>query len=267
MVNQKIKQHKTGKLILLSVVALFSFCGFLLANIPAKKLWHYLPTDHLPVELKGINGTAWSGMAESLLIQGTKTPLLVSELRWQIEPTQLLQGKFKINVQIGGAALPISGAGTITVTRNDLAIENLALDTTAQWLVDASGQKLPASVAGNVFLQLDELKLNNNGCQSAKGDAQWAQSQLDSFFGQFDLGNTTATISCQGGELVAKIRQSSPILKSNGDFRLGIKGGYTFTGNMTPEESIPESVKNGLKMLPYPDANGAYPLKFSGFIN
>ena len=265
MANQKIKRSKAVKWIFYTVLGLFSFCGFLLANLPAQTLWQYLPHDR--VELKGISGTPWSGMVESLLINSTKSPLLLPAVRWQMDLSQLLQGKLVFNVHIGGAALPVNGYGTIMATQAALTLENVAFDTTAQWLVNASGQPLPASVAGNVFLQLDELTVNNTGCLSINGEAQLAQSQLESTLGKFDLGNTTANLNCQGGELVAQIIQSSSLFKSQGNLRIGINGRYAFVGNIRPKESMPVSLRKGLNMFVSADASGSYLLNFRGVLN
>lgn len=265
-----MKRRKIGRIALLSTIGLISYSGFLIANMPAEKLWQYLPTDQLPVQLAGINGTPWKGSAESITLALSRTPLVLPSIRWQIDTGSLLQGDLKVAIELGGAASPIEGEGIVTLDQQTLTLENLALDTTAQWLLSsiraATGGKVPGELTGNVFLQLDELVMNNSGCTQLKGDAEWTGSRLSSPFGQFDLGSSTAELSCKNKNLVAKVSQKSPIISSYGDFQIGTSGRYTFTGKMTPDSSLSDTMKQGFSLLGRADSNGAYPLSFRGIV-
>ncbi len=261
-----MKQRKIGRIALLSTIGLVSYSGFLIANMPAEKLWQYLPTDQLPVQPTGISGTPWKGSAESIMLTVSRKPLVLPSIRWQIDSTALFRGELKVAVELGNAASPIEGEGIVTLDQQTLTLENLELDTTAQWLVSATGGKVPGELSGNVFLQLDELVLNNSGCTQLRGDGEWTSSRLSSPFGQLDLGNSTAELSCQNKNLVAKVNQKSPIINSYGDFQIGTSGRYTFTGRMTPDASLPDTMKQGFSLLGSADSNGAYPLKFRGII-
>ena len=156
------------------------------------------------------------------------------------------------------------------VNRQTLTLNNVELDTTAQWLLsslkDATGGKVPGEVKGNVFLELDELIVNDKGCLTIDGNAELTNSGLASPFGQLDLGNSTAELSCQNRNLIASVKQKSSIVNSYGDFQLAANGRYTFTGKMTPDASLPDPMKQGLAILGKPDSTGAYPLHFRGAI-
>ncbi len=261
-----MKQGKIGKVILLSTVGLVSYSGFLIANMPAERVWQYLPTEQLPVNMSGITGTPWSGAAESVTLTMSRKLLSLPSIRWQIEPASLLKGEVQVSVELGNAASPVEGQGAVVVNRQMLRLNNVELDTTAQWLVAATGGKVPGEVKGNVFLELDELIVNDKGCLTIDGTAELTNSGLASPFGQFDLGNSTAELSCQNNNLTAKVSQKSSIISSYGDFQISTNGRYTFTGKMTPDASLPDPMKQGLAILGTPDSTGAYPLRFRGAI-
>lgn len=265
--KQPERRKKLGKIILFSTIGLVSYSGFLITNMPAGKLWQYLPTDHFPVQPTGISGTLWSGSAESMAISLSREPLILPSIRWQIKPVSLLEGKLKVDMSMGSAASVIEGEGIITISQQAVKLEDVELDTSAQWLVSATGDQVPGDLTGNVMLQLDELVVDDKGCIQINGDAEMTNSQLVSAFGRFDLGNSTAELSCQNQQLVARVNQKSSIISSYGEFQIGTSGRYTFTGKMTPDSSLPEPISKGLSMLGRPDSKGAYPLQFRGSIN
>ena len=41
-------------------------------------------------------------------------------------------------------------------------------------------------------------------------------------------------------------------------------GSYSLSGNVTPNDATPESLRGMLPMLGQPDSQGGYPLNFSG---
>ncbi len=266
-----MKQGKIGKAILLTTVGLVSYSGFLIANIPAEKVWQYLPTGQLPVTISGITGTPWSGAAENVTLTVSQKALTLPSVRWQIEPASLLKGEVQASVSLGNAASPVEARGSVVINRQTLTLNNIELDTTAQWLLAATGAadhgQIPGEVKGRVFLDLDELTINDKGCLNIHGNAELTNSGLASPIGQFDLGNSTAELSCQNRNLIARVKQKSTIASSYGDFQIGMNGRYTFTGKMTPDASLPDAMKNGLSLLGRPDEGGAYPLRFRGSIH
>ncbi|MGO0309208.1 type II secretion system protein N [Endozoicomonas acroporae] len=265
-----MKQGKTGRIILLSTLGLVSYSGFLIANMSAATVWQYLSTRQLPVNMSGITGTLWSGAAESVTLTVSRKPLALSAIRWQIEPASLLKGEVQVSVELGNAASPVEGQGMVVINRKTLTLNNVELDTTAPWLLaslqDTTVGNIPGEVQGNVLLELDDLILNDKGCVNINGNAALTNSGLTSPFGQFDLGNSTAQLSCQNRNLIARVTQTSSIMNSYGDFQLSTSGRYTFTGKMTPDASLPAPMKQGLAFLGQPDSNGAYAFSFKSSI-
>ncbi len=261
---QTVVRKKIGKITLLSVVGLISYSGFLVANLPAEALWQYLPTDRLPIKPANISGTVWSGAAESVTVAVSRQSLMLPSIYWQVEPASLLKGNLKIDVELGDLTKAFEGSGTVTLGRHSVNLKNLELNTTAQWLASAINHQMPGDLTGNVRLQVDDLTVNDQGCTGFTGNAELVSSQLRSAFGQFDLGNSTAELSCQNQKFIARINQESSMVSGDGKFMAGINGHYSFTGKLTPDSSLPEAIKNGLNLLGKPDSNGNYPLSFKG---
>lgn len=255
-------QKKTGRIALLSVVGLISYSGFLVANLPAEKLWQYLPTDQLPIKPAGFSGTIWSGATESVTLTTPRQTLILPSVRWQIKPASMLKGKLEVDVELGALTSAIEGSVTVTLSQHSVHLERVELNTTAQWLASAIHHQIPGDLVGNVQLQVDRLTINEQGCTELTGSAELANSQLQSAFGLFDLGNSTAKLSCREQQFIARINQRSSMVSSESEFKVGMNGSYSFTGKVTPDSSLPETIKEGLNLLGKPDGNGNYPFFF-----
>ena len=256
--------RKKGKLAFIAIIALVSYGGFLIANFPASNAWSYLSNRQLPVQLSGISGTIWSGAVDKVIIKTRQQPIILPQVTWHLQPTALLQAKLSASLTVGSATTPIEGSGYLVIDRQTLMLNNLTLDTTAPWLMAFSKSAFPINTTGNVSVQINRAEFNRQGCLAITGKSKLENSQLSSPFGEFDLGDSLAVLSCQNHKLVADINQNSSMFKSQGNFLIGMDKKYRFTGKTTPDASLPKEIKQGLSLLGRPDNRGRYPLKFSG---
>ncbi len=262
------RRKKITRTLLLPAIGLLSYCGFLITNIPADKLWSQLSAGQRSVQLTGITGTVWSGVAESVTIRVSGNTLVLPSVRWSLKVAPFLMGKLKVDWDLGSATSDIEGQGTFTLSNQAMRLENVTLDTTPDWLVSAIGYPVPGDLSGNIVVQLDTLDLSNNGCDEGQGNIAITNSQLTSPFGQFDFGNSVAKLSCQDQKLMATVEQKSTLFISEGAFQVELSGRYSFTGKMTPDISMPNAMKKGLGFMGMgrPDSQGSYSLNFRGSV-
>lgn len=125
------------KIFLYSLLAIFAYLGFLIANLPASVVWQYarpyLPLERLPVKLSPPGGTLWAGHM-ALSYQDHQ-----GELQWRLTPWRLLTGDSPLQAQF----------------RSDL----LRLDLDARWAEDA----LELRVRGNAPLASFNQALKPHG--------------------------------------------------------------------------------------------------------
>ena len=257
-------QSRKAKIIWLSVIGVISYCLFLVANMPADKVWHAFSGKNIPVQLYGITGTPWSGSVENVVIQNGKRPVVLPQIHWQLTLPELFLGRIKLDLVMGDASSEIEGHGSVTLTTDTLTLDSVKVHTTPAWLIAATGGQIPGNLSGNVSVDLKQATLTNQGCASIAGQAKMTNSQFSSLLGRLDLGSATADLSCDNRELVAKLSQQSPLFSASGEFRAGVHGRYTTTGLVKPGTAMSVQIRQGLMLLGSPDNNGAYSLNFNG---
>ena len=119
-------------------------------------------------------------------------------------------------------------------------------------------------VSGNINLNIESMNINQQGCQSLTGDVTLERSTLDSPFGAIRMGSAGAQLNCSTGALTALLNQTSDDLVTEGQFTLQPNRQFDVAATLTPGSELPDSLKQGLKMLGQPNPDSSYSLDFSG---
>lgn len=257
-------QSRAGKIFWVSVLGVLSYVGFLIAHMPAGKLWQALPVNNLPVQLYGITGTPWTGSAEHVVIKNGARNIVLPQVSWQVAVPQLLLGRLVLDVTVGHASAEIAGQGKVQLSRNELVLDDLELDTTLTWLVAASGVTLPGHISGIVTLDLQQAVLTQEGCSVLTGSALLNNSEFVSLMGRMDLGSGRADFVCENRELVADYGQNSSLFSWQGEFRLDPKGNYVSKGLLTPDVNLSPAMRQGLVLFGRPNSDGLYDIHYQG---
>ncbi|WP_252178043.1 type II secretion system protein N [Endozoicomonas sp. 4G] len=249
------------KIISLAALAAVSYTGFMLAELPAAFVWNHAPK--MPeVKLEGLSGSVWSGSAQTLTVNGIE----LEDVSWDLRPSALLTGKIKADLEVGDNFSAVAGQATVTYSLQGMTIEDLEADASAGWLQQFASMPVPATARGNINLVADSLIYEGGQCVELDGRMEWERGRISSPLGEVKLGQADADLSCKGNTLEGNIRQSSEFLTTDAVFSVNLNGSYSLSGKVSDGEALPETIKDGMKFLGRPDAQGRYPLTFRGRI-
>jgi general secretion pathway protein N len=249
------------KVIPLAALAIISYAGFMVAELPASFAWDKAP-ELGDIELKGLSGTLWSGSANTVILNDIE----LQEVSWDLEPSALLMGKLVAELSVGDDFSAVVGTATVTYSNSGLQVEGLEADASADWLQQQASMALPVAAKGNINLVADSLIYVEGQCVELDATMAWERGRISSPLGEVKLGKANADLSCDGNTLEGKVRQSSNQLMTDATFSLNSSGTYSLKGSLAEGEELPQTLKNGLKNLGKPDAQGRYPLSFRGRI-
>ena len=236
-----------------------AYSGFLLATLPAKLVLSYvsLPPE---IHIDQVSGTLWQGHAERV----SWTDVSVYDINWDSSLTALFSGAIEANVTFGRGKQSLRGQGDVGVTLSGAYARDVTLMANAEWLVLASKIPVPVTTLGEVKLQVSEFAQGQPWCKQLSGQLSWSNAGIESLLGNIELDNATAKLSCDNGAVVANIKQSSEHLQLAGIATLAARGQYNLNADLVAGPALPMSIRNNLRYLGTPNAQGEYKLNYSG---
>ena len=245
--------------LILGLLVVLSYLGFLIQQCPVARVLPWLP---LPpgLTLSGARGTLWQGELDQISWQGK----VLQKVGWQLPISSLLLFDPVVQLQFndketlrGAAELGWSGG---------VRLRDVDLQADAAWLLSQAPVRLPVPVtaAGQLHLQLTELRMTADRCQQLNGTLLWRGAEVQSPMGALLLDTAKADLGCQQGKLIAKLKQASEQLSLSGDAELDPNGSYRFQGKLTPEPGLPPAFAQGVNFLGQRDSQGAIRLDYQG---
>ncbi len=236
---------------------------FMLCRFPAA-VGYELIEESLGSELRlaGVSGTVWHGEAAQLQYRGRA----VARVEWQLSVWPMLLGRVAGELRLiqdnaylqTELSLPFSAAGVeMTGVEGRLPLV----------LLQPYLRQLPLPLSGVFSLKLEALSLAQGGrLQRALGRVVWHQAGVSApqplSFG--DLQMTLA--EGEAGAIEGVIRDSGGPVQLQAKLLLAEDGGYTLRGRARAAESAPAQLRQSLGLLGKADAEGFYPLNFSGVL-
>ncbi|PPE73156.1 hypothetical protein C3942_15165 [Solimonas fluminis] len=234
----------------------------LLVQAPAASVYAWLkPKDRpLPVELFGLEGRLVDGRVAGVVRNGST---LVSDLRWQLQPAQLLLGRVGLALQ--STRDPVLLDGKLSVS---------PLGTLRLAGLRANGGLRPvAAAAGFPFVPLDgQLGLDIRQLRMAKGRLLQAEGTVDLqglawALGQpTPLGDFRAEVTTEDGHIVAQLSSVSGPLELSGEARLAPDQSYELDLRARAKPGAPPMLPNLLMQMGPPDAQGFHRLRRQGLL-
>ncbi len=254
-------------IILIITTGIVVYMYGLMANLPAALAYQWAQPFLKGIALERVSGTLWSGQAEQIMIPNMPQPLHLPKTTWHINPVALLTGKVSAHVQTGSLSSHLESHGLIILSPEGLTLTDFQAETSAAWLTSfLSHPMMVGDLSANISLSVDKLRVQDKQCQSLAGTITITQGQFTSPVGDFDLGTSKISLSCQGQQLMAMVRQSSPELTTKASFSLSTAGRYRIKGVVSQNSNTNHQLQQGLKMLGKPDAEGHYPIQWQGRI-
>lgn len=205
------------KKLLWIVLILFVLVVVVVASFPAKYAIGWLSPANAPVQLQEVSGSIWNGQAGKLSYRGQD----MGQLHWTVQAMPLLRGQVATTARIDGPLL--SGHADIEAGSKQLYVSN------AQFTLPASRLEpvldIPAlRLTGEVKVELDELRLENNFPTALAGRARWTDAGVTGAE-QAVFGTIVASFGAlQGGGLGGEVNDEGGPLAVKGSFKTGLLG-------------------------------------------
>lgn len=236
---------------------------FLLWRFPAAVAYD-LASESLGPQLRlaGLSGTLWHGRAEQL--QYGNQPL--GEVEWRLSASGLLVGRVWADLNLrqddgylqGEVALPLplsAAEAEFTGVRGRLPLQ----------LLQPYLKQLPPILNGELSLKLGELALSGDGrLQRASGRLVWHQAGV-SAPQPLEFGDLVMELenAAEGG-ITGRLSDNGGPLQLQAQLSLDPQGRYRLQGRVQAAPGAPAELRQSLGMLGRADAEGGYPLNFSG---
>ncbi len=239
----------------LIAAGLAAFVVTLIAGLPARFLTQLLPAN---VTVGMLDGTFWSGRADSLAVDGNH----LGALRWRLRPLQLFRGRLALDAELNrsdGEARGRLGLGF----GNRIEARNL----TAHLPVAAFPTGIaPSGWSGVVQADLDKLSFRRGDLPQIEGTIELRDlrapppdgAAIGSYRLVFDEG------SRQDEQLVGTLDDLEGPMQVTGTLSLGADRSYVVEGMVAPRAGASEAVTGTLRFLGEPDAQGRRPFSLAG---
>ena len=161
------------RFITLGLLVTACYLFFLVQQCPVARVLPWLP---LPPELtlSGARGTLWQGEFDQISWQGK----VLQNVGWQLPVSSLLLFDPVVQLQFndketlrGQAELGWSGG---------VRLRDVDLQADAAWLLSQAPVRLPVTAAGQLHLQLTELRMTADRCQQLNGTLLWRGAEVQS---------------------------------------------------------------------------------------
>ncbi|HEB62902.1 MAG TPA: type II secretion system protein N [Gammaproteobacteria bacterium] len=236
-----------------------AFIIFLVLTIPANFI-HAQIKETLPAKLYQVDGTLWSGRAETLI---APNGFRVQAISWEFRPLSLLLGKISIDTKF----ITEGGYGNLTLNRGLFGGLNLSDIDIKMPITDLKPflQTVPVDLKGVLDGQLEEIEFSDNmKVASASGRLTWNHAVIDAL-SELKIGDFTLALepTDDGTKGVIKSKEGGP-LEMNGILQLNVDGHYDFKGELKAKARAPRELKQALQFIGKADPTGKIPLKTSG---
>ena len=244
-----------------TAIFLSSYLAFLVATLPLALV---INTVELPkyVKVGTVSGSIWQGEVTHLTVNNNQ----IQQIKSQLSFWSLLSLSPKLQVSFGDAMLAgAEGKFTLTVSSKELILNDVELFVAANDIAKQLPLPIPVTAQGSVELFFTELNLNiadKLTCQSAQGHVSWLRSGVVALNNNIKLGNVSADMHCEQGDLMAKILPKNNLgLSFNARLSLAQQR-VSGQGYLKPGAKFPAQLKSVLSFLGRPDNQGRYQLKF-----
>ncbi len=225
---------------------------FLIASVPAHFALRFLP-PHLPLQLNGVEGTVWRGLAQDSRWQGQS----LGQLQWRLHVLPLLLARIKTEFTLRGDGLLVDGTASVDRNRRiDLR------DTRIEAKIDQlplARDRLLAVPSGQLAGRIERAEIMGNWFETLAANLDWDPAALTAPL-PVELGAVHVDLVGTAGNLDGTLTSRGP-LETQGGFKLTRSGRLTTDITLRPTAQTPQDLKDVLPMLGKPGRDGAIRIK------
>lgn len=225
----------------------------LIVLFPARVAYHaFAPPG---IVLTPVDGTVWSGSSD----RGNVAGVYFTDLRWRIKPLSVFKGRLAYEVE---ATLPGGFANTdVAVTAGgDLLISDAKMSLALATIADVTGVR---GLAGIANADIGHLRLRDGRPVAAEGFIE-VRNLIAPLLAPGSLGGYRTDLVTEADGIVATIEDTDGIVDIDGRLLLRANRQYQFLGQLAAKPETPQGLRDQMRYLGSPDANGRYPLRLEG---
>ena len=243
-----------------SLLGLLAFLAFLLLLAPATLVTDRV-AEHLPgFSVQNVSGSVTDGIAQGLHWRGNR----IEQLSWDWQPLALLSGWLEAGLRSNDPDMQAVGKVAIAFDRS-LRLRDANGRMSLSRLAALAGHKSPAQ--GILEFSLRDLYLDANARpQSAYGAVHVLNLRVD-LRQPLNLGDFTLQLTpVEPAGIQGVIEDHDGPLALQGTVKLFPDGRYQVDGQAAVRDPANQALRQALSLLGPPDANGRWPLNFSGVL-
>ena len=251
------------KMISLTLLGLVAFTGFFVAGMPASVVWQLAEKRHLipqNIDVSGVEGTLWEGSARRITINDVQLP----KTSWALSGDSLFEQKLLVDVKTGHARSGLWGKGLLSWDGEQLMVSDVRVRASEENIQEWVRLPFPVTVDGRLSVNIPGMTLMQGRCVALDGNGTLHQAEVQTSFGEVDLGLVSFDLSCKSNRINIVASQNSEELKVSAKVIVDMNGRYTVSGNLLPQDELAEPFRKSLSLLGRANANGEYPLKTRG---
>ena len=241
------------------LAGLLAYLVMLIAWLPAAQVVGRIPASNSLI-ISGVSGTLWQGTADYVEFEGVG----VESVQWQLSVLPLLFGKASLDITAGNSRdseqVSIKGPLSMGLFSKRVQAESLTVYAPADLVMDYVPMPFPLTADGRIRLNLDTFDFDQN-CQELQGKGQWLNATIANLNPPLSLGDFNAALSCRDGQFVMDIQEPNS-LELSAEVVVAADMQYTINGRFRPSDQLPQVVRDGMRLIGSPDAQGYITLEF-----
>ena len=241
---------------LIVLIVLLLIAAIVAVTFPAHYAWRLVANRMSAVHLNGVSGTLWNGHAASITVFDEA----LGALDWQLDPTPLLRGDVRAQLQLHGGAVTASGR----VDRgSDGAIDLRDASFRFPASLAAPALDIPAlTLLGDIDATLTHVHLQGAWPDQANGQMIWHNAAVAGA-AQAQFGDLQVTFSSTAAGAISGVAHDlGGPLQLNGAFKISA-GSFDADVTLAARDGNPQVI-DALRYIGQPQADGSSHLLIHG---
>lgn len=242
-------------------VAAISYCCILIATVPAKLISQFI-NENTPLSLQGVEGTIWTGKANTILINND---IHLDDTAWSVSAWKLLIGQVTANIS--------------THYRDNEVITEAGTSFLGMFFINDLKTRLPVSeiaqlaniplvqLTGAINIDIEHAEWKQGTLPIATGKIDWLSASV-TVAETVSLGNISITLhESEKEQLRADIKNQGGDIIISGNGELIPAADYAINIKLSPTATASDNIKRSLGLFAEKQANGDFLLINSGSLN
>lgn len=238
----------------LIVIGVLTLIIGLVAMFPARVAYHWFAPAEV-VAVAGIQGTVWTGSAQSADIGG----IYVGDLQWSFNPLALFTGRLSWSIsarpQFGTLATDVAVSPGGSLRLSDLE-SNVSLLPIGE-LIGVPGLR------GTAAARFERLHIDEGFATAADGAVD-VRGLVVPLVSRDSIGDFRAEFFTQEAGVIASVEDTNAIVDVAGRLTLGTDRSYELLAQLAAKPETPEQLRQQIQFLPSGDAPGRHELRLMG---